>query len=115
MLEMLPLIGAVITIGLGLVGFVLPNAAATMVGIDAPSGLARSEIRATYGGLFIGLGACCLWFQSPEMFLVVGSGWCAAALARCVAICIENEASPKNIGGIFLEGGIGALFLASWL
>ena len=113
MLNILPLIGAAITIGLGLLGFMLPDVVASMVGIEAKSGLARSEVRATYGGLFIGLGVSCLWFQSHEMFLAVGIAWCLAAVARFMAIFIEHEASPKNIGGIVLEAGIGALFLSS--
>ena len=118
MIDILPLIGAAITIGLGLLGFMLPNvvaSSASMVGIEAKSGLARSEVRATYGGLFIGLGVSCLWFQSHEMFLAVGIAWCLAAVARFMAIFIEHEASPKNIGGIVLEAGIGALFLSSAL
>ena len=114
-IDILPLIGAVITIGLGSMSFFLPNVTASMVGIEAISGLARSEVRATYGGLFIGLGASCLWFRSSEMFLVVGIAWCLAAAARVVAIFIEHEASPRNIGGVVLEGGIGALFLSSAL
>ncbi|WP_171041564.1 MULTISPECIES: DUF4345 family protein [unclassified Pseudoalteromonas] len=115
MIDILPLVGSVITIGLGLLGFLLPNVAASMVGIKATSGLARSEVRATYGGLFIGLGVSCLWFQSFEMFIVVGIAWCLAAIARFIAIFIENETSPKNIGGIVLEGGVGVLFLSSAL
>lgn len=112
-IDILPLIGAVVTIGLGLLGFMLPNVAASMVGIEAKSGLARSEVRATYGGLFIGLGVSCLWFQLPEMFLVVGIAWCLAAVAKFIAVFIEHEASSRNIGGIALEGGVGALFLSS--
>ena len=113
MMDILPLIGAVITIGLGLVGFMLPNVAASMVGIEAANGLARSEVRATYGGFFLGLGGSCLWFQSPAMYFVVGIAWCLAAVARFIAIFIEPELSSKNIAGIFLEGGIGSLFLSS--
>ena len=115
MIDMLPLIGAAITIGLGLLGFMLPDVAASMVGIEAKCGLARSEVRATYGGIFIGLGVSCLWFQSYEMFLAVGIAWCLAAVARFIAIFIEHEASPKNIGAMVLEAGIGALFLSSAL
>jgi hypothetical protein len=74
-IDILPLIGSVITIVLGLLSFLLPDAAASMVGIEAKGGLAGSEVRATYGGLFVGLGVSCLWFQSPEMFLVVEHLW----------------------------------------
>ena len=38
MIDLLPLIGAAITIGLGLLGFMLPDVAASMVGIEAKSG-----------------------------------------------------------------------------
>ena len=114
-MDILPLIGAVITIGLGVLGLILPNVAANLVGIEAENGLGRSEVRATYGGLFIGLGGCCLWFQSPAMYLVVGIAWCLAAVARFIAIFIEPEFSHKNIAGIFFEGGLGLLFLSSAL
>lgn len=115
MTDILPLLGAVITLGLGLMGCIAPNVTARMVGLEVRSSLARSEVRATYGGLFIGLGVSCLWFQSPGMSLVVGIGWFVAAAARFIAILIESEASLKNIGGLVLEGGIGALFLSSAL
>ena len=115
MMDILPLIGAVITMGLGLLGFMAPGFVAGMVAIEAESGLARSEVRATYGGFFLGLGGSCLWFQSPAMYLVVGIAWCLAAVARLIAIFIEPEFSSQNIAGNFFEGGLGLLFLSSAL
>ncbi len=110
--EIFAYIGAILTIGLGIMGLFRPDLAAGMVGIHAVSGLGRSEVRATYGGLFIGLGSSCLWLQSTEAFLVAGIAWSVAAVARTIAIVIEREASAKNFGGVGIEGGIGALLLA---
>ncbi|MEY4862840.1 MAG: putative rane protein, partial [Pseudomonadota bacterium] len=50
---MLATLGAVVTIGLGLFGAIWPHRAAAFVGISPLGGLGVSEIRATYGGLFI--------------------------------------------------------------
>jgi hypothetical protein len=106
-------IGSILTLGLGVMSLLYPNIIATFIGIEAKTGLGRSEVRATYGGFFVGLGTCCLWFQSSEMFLVAGIAWWAASMARILAVFIEKEASIKNFGGIVIEGGIGTLLLSS--
>ena len=57
---MLATLGALITVALGLLGALAPAAAARLVGVQPVGGVGLSEIRATYGGLFLGLGGACL-------------------------------------------------------
>jgi hypothetical protein len=54
-INILPNIGAAITLALGILGLLSPASAAKLVGIQPDGVLGVSEIRATYGGLFIGL------------------------------------------------------------
>jgi hypothetical protein len=115
LIDILPNLAAVLTLGLGIAALAFPIFIAEQLGIEAKASLGRSEVRATHGGLFIGLGAVCLWLQSPEAFLVAGVAWAAAACGRVVSMLIERELKGKNLVGIFVEGGIGGLFLASVL
>lgn len=104
-------IGAGLTSGLGLMGLSNPMMVARLVGImpTAPHGL--SEIRATYGGLFIGLGGLALYAQDPKIYAAVGCGWMGAAIGRICSIVVDRQMSKMNIGGIVLEGVIATLLL----
>ena len=112
-MEYLPNIAAAITLGLGIIAIGLPSFIAEKVGIGARDSFGRSEVRATYGGLFVGLGAACFWLQSQEAFLVAAIAWLAAAVARLLSMLAERDVSGKYWLGLLVEGGIGALFLAS--
>jgi hypothetical protein len=113
--QILPNIGAVITLSLGLLGTVTPKVAAKLVGIE-PIGLTGiSEVRATYGGLFVGLGAVCLYSQSPTVFFAVGVACLGAALGRGVSVLVDRSYAPKNLGGLLFEAGMGALLLSGGL
>lgn len=111
MTQIIPLVGAGLTAALGLLGLVRPDVAADIVGVVPEGALGRSEIRATYGGLFLGLGAACLWLRSPEAYLVVALAWLSAAAARLVAMGIERTLSKENVVGVVVEAGIGGLLL----
>ncbi len=108
-IDILPNIGAAITLALGILGLVSPASVAKLVGIQPDGVLGVSEIRATYGGLFIGLGLGCLWLQAPQAFLVAALAWLGAACARLLSVVPDRSLSAKNVGGIVLEAGIGAL------
>lgn len=115
MLDYLPFIASAITLGLGFAALCFPGLIAEKVGIGAPDGFGRSEVRATHGGLFVGLGAACIWLQSHEAFLVAGIAWLAAAAGRILSMLIERDYWGKSWLGILVEGGVGGLFLASVL
>jgi hypothetical protein len=108
---MLATIGALLTIGLGVLGAVAPHRAARLVGIAPVGGVGVSEIRATYGGLFIALGAACLALGSPVAYTVAGIAWLGAASMRLPSLLLDEGAFPKAIGGAAIEGLIGALLL----
>jgi hypothetical protein len=106
---MLASLGALLTIGLGLFGAIWPRRAASFVGISPLGGLGLSEIRATYGGLFLALGLACLYLQNPNAYFVAGSAWAGAALLRLPSLFIDKGSFPKAIGGALIELSIGLL------
>jgi hypothetical protein len=104
-------IGAIFTTVLGIGGLLRPLMIAKLVGLtpSAPHGI--SEIRATLGGLFIALGGFALYSQNTVIYGAIGVGWVGAAIARVFSLMIDRQINKQNIGGVFLEGGIGILLL----
>lgn len=106
-----PNIGAVFFVLLGIFGFAFPNLAAAFVGLKPISAEGISEMRATLGSFFLGLGVACLWLQSPVAFTTVGIASIVAAIARLVSILIDRSFSIKNVGGVFTEAILGGMLL----
>lgn len=98
-------------IALGILGIGFPNAAARFVRISALGKTGLSEIRATYGGLFLGLGAYGLWTGDPRVASAIGIGFGCAPLARAGSALLEKSRGTDNIAGIAFEGIIAALLL----
>ena len=106
-----PNIGAVLFVLLGIFGFIFPQLAAAFVGLKPISSEGISEMRATLGSFFLGLGVACLWLQSPVAFTTVGIASLIAATARLLSVFIDRSFSIKNIGGVFTEAILGAMLL----
>jgi hypothetical protein len=116
-MELLTLVGTVASLALGMLGLVNPKAALRLVGLQLVPGLAHSisEVRATYGGIFVGMSLYALLSQEPHAFLAVAAAWIMAALARTLSALFENAITPANIGGIIVELAIGGLVAWPWL
>ena len=100
--------------GFGLLFLALPERMAGTVELEARSATARTEIRAMYGGLELGiaafLGFCAL---NPEL---LGLGLLASALllggigaGRLIGAAIARTAAPLTVGLTVLELGTAAL------
>ncbi len=101
------LIAAAITVGLGLLGLLAPGKAMRLVGIEADQPHGRLDVRATYGGLFLALGAFPLISGEPIAFQMLGVAWLAAGLARAIFTPIERVWGRENLAGIAIEVGLG--------
>ncbi len=104
-------IGAILITVLGIVGFLKPLMVAKLVGLTPSEPHGISEIRSTLGGFFIGLGGFAMYSQNTVIYGAIGMGWVGAAIARVFSLIIDRKINKENIGGVFLEGGIGLLLL----
>lgn len=104
------LFGAVVVAALGLMGVFAPRLAAYFVRIAALGTTGISEIRATYGGVFLGLGLTALMVQHPAIYFALGIGFGLAALVRLASVWLDNSKEPYNFAGIAFESLI-AVFL----
>ncbi len=105
-------LAAVGTVGMGLLGLWAPRRAAMLVRLreTAPEGFA--EFRATYGGLFVGLGLLPLLSAAPEAYLVAAASWGGAALGRLVSMRLDGAHWHHNLGGLALEASFAAALAA---
>ena len=109
---MLATLGASITIGFGLFGALWPRHAASFVGISPIGGAGLSEIRATYGGLFIAIGLACLYLHHSSAYFVAGAAWTGASILRLPSLLLDKNCYPKALAGALIELGVGLMLLS---
>lgn len=107
--------GAVITLLLGVFGLLLPGRAARFVSVTPVGRVGTAELRATYGGLFIALGAAPLIAQDAGVFAVVGAAWMGAAAGRSLSYWYDGSREGRNLAAIAMELVVGWLLLAPML
>ncbi len=110
-LEILNMLGAAGTIVMGCIGLFFPKRAAVIVGLEPNTTAGRSEFRASFGGLFIGLGVVPLLSMEPIAFAVAGAAWALTAIGRVVSIFADQASSPTNWGGVGFELAFAVLLL----
>jgi hypothetical protein len=111
--SILSALGAAITIGMGLMGLLVPTAASRLTGLTAQSKTAFAEFRGTFGAMFIALGLVPLLTGAPAAYAVAAGAWLASGLGRFVSIVWDGgHKEPKNFGAAVLELAIGGLLLA---
>lgn len=106
-------LGAAISIAAGIPGLLWPRPVSRVIGLHIPGRLGLSEVRATYGGLFIGAGLAVILIGNRDAALVLGASWAGAFLARAVSFVIDRSRTKENIAGLAIEATIALLLLLS--
>jgi len=92
----LKIIAALATAATGLLAFVKPAAAYEFTGLNANGVRGVSEIRAVFGGLFIGLGLAPLFLGVPA-YQMLGTGYLAIAAARVFSVLFDKSYAQSNL------------------
>jgi hypothetical protein len=110
-LTILGYIATLFSLGLGLFGLIRPQGALDLIGLQTVPSLAHSisEVRATYGGVFIGVSLYPLVTGEPHAFLTLALGWMLAGLCRLCSALIDGAITRFNLTSIAFEFGVGAL------
>ncbi len=102
--------GAAAYAGLGIVSFLKPGVVPAVVGAEASTADARTEIRAVYGGLPLAFAGTLV--ASPAAGLPIGLATLGMAAGRAGSSIFEGRPSVKMAGFVVLELAIGAALIA---
>ncbi|MEO1288374.1 MAG: DUF4345 family protein [Chloroflexota bacterium] len=89
--EIIRIVAAVASILFGVVALIIPKrtAEAAHLKVDTPEG--QAEIRASWGGLFIGLGVTVIYLDSDVAYSVFGIAYAVTALVRAINWAIDRS------------------------
>ena len=104
-------VGAIISMVAGCLGLVWPKQVSRTIGLQIPGRFGTSEVRATYGGLFIGAGLAVTLIASSDAALVLGAAWAGAFIARAVSFVIDKSRTKENIAGLLIEAVMAVLLI----
>jgi hypothetical protein len=109
-LLILKVIAALATVATGLLALIKPDAAYGFTGLNANGVRGVSEIRAIFGGLFIGLGVAPLFLGTPA-YQMLGIGYAAIAAARAFSIVFDKSYAQSNLISLGIEIVLGVILV----
>lgn len=109
-LMILKIVAAVGTALTGLLALVKPDAVYGFTGLIANGARGISEIRAIFGGLFIGLGIAPL-ILGGNAYLMLGIGYLAIAAARLFSMIFDKSYDNSNIISLAIEIVFGVILI----
>ena len=104
-------VGAIISVIAGCLGLIWPKHVSRTIGLQIPGPLGTSEVRATYGGLFIGAGLAVVLVASRDAAFVLGAAWAGAFVARAISFVIDNSRTKENVAGLVIESLMATLLM----
>lgn len=106
----LKIIAALATAATGLLALVRPSAAYGFTGLNVAGMRGVSEIRAVFGGLFIGLGLA-PFFLGSAAYIMLGIGYLAIAAARTFSIVFDKSYAQSNWISLGIEIVFGVILV----
>jgi Domain of unknown function (DUF4345) len=108
MAKLILLLASLVFLGIGVVFLVAPVHWAALVEIELPTSMARTDLRATYGGFDLGFGAFLLLCALRAEWIRPGLAATSIALAgfaggRTLGMLLEGAASPLMLTLAALE------------
>jgi len=95
-MDILNIIFALLTIGLGAVGWLAPKYTLETLHLTGHTDtMGLSEIRASAGALFIGMGVGALVLNTPVAFAMIGFCWLGASAGRLTSLIKDGRTNKK--------------------
>ncbi len=103
-------VAALATVATGLLALVKPSAVYEFTGLNATGARGVSEIRAVFGGLFIGLGIS-PFFLGATAYRMLGIGYLAIAAALAFSIVFDRSSARSNLISLGIEIILGVILI----
>lgn len=110
-ISILQFIAIIATIAIGIFSLVAPTRIEGFTGLKAVGGRGAAEIRAIFGGVFIGMGIAAFLLDKSIAYPMFGIIYLAIGLVRVVTIFLDNSREPSNLISVATELLFGGLFL----
>jgi hypothetical protein len=110
LLMALKTIAALATAATGGLALIKPDAVYGFTGLNVDGVRGVSEIRAIFGGLFIGLGIA-PFFLGATAYRVLGIGYLAIAIARVFSIFLDQSFAQSNLISLGIEILLGVILI----
>jgi hypothetical protein len=111
-ISILQLIAVIATIAIGLFSLFAPTKIEGFTGLKPVGGRGVAEIRAIFGGAFIGLGLVPLLLNKSVAYPMLGIVYLAIGLTRVVTtIFLDKSRESSNLISVASELVLGVLFL----
>jgi len=101
LIQILQIIGAIVTILTGLFSLIKPNAIEGFTGIRPTGARGVTEVRAIFGGVFIALGIIPFFF--PAAYFILGVTYLVIALVRAVSMFLDKSVVQSNVISLVVE------------
>lgn len=111
LLKMLQIIAVIATILTGLLSLIVPAKIEGFTGIHPVGGRGITEIRAIFGGLFIGLGIAALLLDKAVAYPMLGIMYLAIAVVRAVSMLLDKSIESSNVISLVIEIVIGVILV----
>jgi hypothetical protein len=98
---------------LGITALIRPTEFGALIGLRAEKPVGTSELRAAFGGLFIGLGVGAIVIREPAVFGMLGAAWFAGSAVRIVSVFADHVSAKSAIPFLFVGIALGTLFLSA--
>lgn len=109
-LIILKIIAAIATAATGALALIKPTAVYGFTGLTVTGARGISEIRAIFGGLFIGLGIAPFVFGEIA-YLVLGLAYLTIAVVRLISIYIDRSRESSNLISLGIEIVLGVILI----
>ena len=111
MIAILQFIAIIATIAIGIFALIAPTKIEGFTGLKAVSKRGVAEIRAIFGGVFIGMGVATFLLDKTIAYPMFGIIYLAIGLVRVVTIFLDQSRESSNLISVATELIFGVLFL----
>ena len=111
MISILQLIVVIATIAIGVFSLAAPTKIEGFTGLKPVGGRGVAEIRAIFGGVFIGMGLATFFLDKSVAYPMFGIIYLAIGLTRVVTIFLDKSRESSNLISVASELLFGVLFL----
>jgi hypothetical protein len=111
MVQVLQVIAALGTIGVGVVALFWPNSVTEFIGLAPTGPRGITELRAVLGAFFVALGAAPLLLGAPEAYRMLGIAYLTVAVVRTISMFVDKSVMSSNIISIAFEVVFGVILM----